>query len=334
MQRYWFRPLLVIVVLLAYFWCLRPLTVNAAAAIGPAPFPVYSVYEPKPTYVSTDNIYQNLKVPTQITKIGDTYFIVDCYHDQVIYSRDLLRPLPEWKVLTKSVKQPHTIASDGSVYLVDDTENNRILVFEKVSGRLTHTQTLNSIGNRPHYIVYDTITATFYAWSSLTGEMYLLKRQPGTNQVYIEKICRIDELSGIYIRSFTILGDHIYFPSGNNAYITVADKNTFQVVQRYPVDSSIAGMAQIVKIQDYYYITVSTNIHYEQHTATLLRTTDLNTLATGGYEDVFQHFGESGTPYYISQFDQTYYLTHHRTNPGVWSFRIDQNEITSVRPVH
>ena len=31
----------------------------------------------------------DLSVPTYITKVNDTYFIVDCYHNQVIYHDNL-----------------------------------------------------------------------------------------------------------------------------------------------------------------------------------------------------------------------------------------------------
>lgn len=47
----------------------------------------------------------------------------------------------EWDVMTDEISQGHTIASDGEVYLADDTENHRILVFEKEDGKFLHTQT-------------------------------------------------------------------------------------------------------------------------------------------------------------------------------------------------
>ena len=40
------------------------------------------------------NPYATLNVPTDITKIGDLYFIVDCYHNQIIYHVPLLQ-LPD-----------------------------------------------------------------------------------------------------------------------------------------------------------------------------------------------------------------------------------------------
>ena len=44
------------------------------------------------------NPYSDLSVPTYITKVDDTYFIVDCYHNQVIYHENLNDPLYEWHV--------------------------------------------------------------------------------------------------------------------------------------------------------------------------------------------------------------------------------------------
>lgn len=123
------------------------------------------------------NPYFDLSVPTYITKLQDTYFLVDCYHDEIIYSDSLDRKLNEWEVMTDEINRGHTIASDGVVYLTDDTENNRILVFEKEDGRFIHTQTFSDIGIRPHYIVYDETSGYFYALSSMTGELYVFSRE-------------------------------------------------------------------------------------------------------------------------------------------------------------
>ena len=107
------------------------------------------------------NPYPDLSVPTYITKVDNLYFIVDCYHDQIIYHDNLTDPLSQWQVMTDQISKGHTLASDGLIYLADDTENNRILIFEKKDGVFYHTQTFEEIGNRPHYIIYDDNTQTF-----------------------------------------------------------------------------------------------------------------------------------------------------------------------------
>jgi hypothetical protein len=58
---------------------------------------------------ATKNTYDTLNVATYITKIEDTYFIADCYHDQIIYNDNLSDPISDWKVLTNEVHYAHTI---------------------------------------------------------------------------------------------------------------------------------------------------------------------------------------------------------------------------------
>ena len=88
--------------------------------------------DPESAYASlnlTNNYDSALSVPTYVTKVDDLWFIVDCYHNRIIYTDDLGIPLNEWYIMCDQATQPHTMASDGSVYLVEDTENNRVLVF-------------------------------------------------------------------------------------------------------------------------------------------------------------------------------------------------------------
>ena len=276
------------------------------------------------------NPHTSLSVPSCITKIGTDYFIVDTYHDQIICSDSLTRPLVEWQVVTDQISRGHTIAGDGAVYLADDTENDRILVFEKRDGAFLLTQEFNDIGTRPHYVVYDEETERFYAYSSMTGELYVFLRLADSSQVVLEEIRSIEKLNGIYVRSFTIMGDEIYFVSGNSTIIR-ARLSDLSILEEYPVPAEIAGMIQLEKIQDYYYITVSTDLTGSQDYATILRTSDLHSLAAEEYEDIYSCFVGGGTPYYMGNFDGHYYLTEHRI-PGcsIWQFDVIENEIANV----
>lgn len=287
-----------------------------------------------------DNPNPSLSVPTYITKVEDTYFIVDCYHNQIIYNTNLTDPLYEWQVMTSDVSMAHTLASDGLVYVIDDTENNRILIMEKdvnENGQpiFVPTQEFTEIGNRPHYIIYDEPTDTFYAWSSQSGEMYLFRHPKEDSRMYLTEVRSIPSLDGVYVRSFTILGDRIYFVSGNSSIIE-ADLETFHIKKEYPVPDELAGMIQLTPIGDYYYITISTDLTGNQDFATMIRTRDLKDLSEGKYEDVYRNFIGGGTPYYITQIEDTWYLTEHRL-PGhsIWSFQVDnKNNITNVTTVY
>lgn len=286
-----------------------------------------------------DNPNASLNVPTYITKVDDTYFIVDCYNNQVIYHDNLTDPLYEWQIMTNDIAMGHTLASDGLVYLIDDTENNRVLVMEKDQNEngqaiFVPTQEFLDIGNRPHYIIYDEYTDTFYVWSSQNGEMYLFRHAKDDSRMYLTEVHSIPSLSNVYVRSFTIIGDRIYFVSGNSSIIE-ADLYSFKIKKEYPVPPEMAGMIQLTRIQDYYYITISTDITGNQDYATLLRVKDLGDLSTGSYEDVYHYFIGGGTPYYITMIEDSWYLTEHRL-PGhsIWRFQILDNEITNVTSVY
>lgn len=286
-----------------------------------------------------DNPNPTLSVPTYLTKIKDMYFIVDCYHNQVIYNENLTAPLYEWRVMTQDLSLPHTIASDGTVYMIDDTERNRILIMEEsvnLNGQPVYipTQEFTGIGDRPHYVIYHEETDTFYAWSSESGEMFLFRRPKDDSRMYLTEVRSIPSLAGIYVRSFTIIDDNIYFVSGNSTIIE-AKLSTFEIKKEYPVPNELAGMVQLTPIEDYYYITISTDITGNQDYATIIRTKDLDNLIKGEYEDVYDNFVGGGTPYYITGIDDTWYLTEHRL-PGhsIWSFKVTDNRITDVQTLY
>lgn len=286
-----------------------------------------------------DNPNASLNVPTYITKVEDTYFIVDCYNNQVIYHDNLTDPLYEWQIMTNDIAMGHTLASDGLVYLIDDTENNRILIMEKSQNEngqpiFVPTQEFLDIGNRPHYIIYDEYTDTFYVWSSLSGEMYLLRHAKNDSRMYLTEVRSIPSLSNIYVRSFTIIGERIYFVSGNSSIIE-ADLYSFKVKKEYPVPPEMAGMIQLTKIQDYYYITISTDINGNQDYAGMFRVKDLNNLSSGSYEDIYHNFIGGGTPYYMTMIEDSWYLTEHRI-PGhsIWRFQVLDNEIANVTSIY
>lgn len=279
----------------------------------------------------TSNPYTSLSVPTQITKIGTDYFLVDCYHDLILTATSLDTPLNQWLVMSDQINRGHTIAGNGTVYLADDTENHRILVFIKEGNTFIQTQVFENIGNRPHYIEYDAATNRFYALSSLTGELYVFYQEADTTQVQLEKILNIPGMQNTYIRSFSIEEDEIYFAC-NNGTILRTRLEDLTLLEQFSVPAELGGLIQVVKIQDFYYLTVSTDLSGNSDSATILRTRELCNLADYGYEDLYETFGSDGTPYYISSMDGHYFLTQHCYLPGhgVWQFDIIEEDITNV----
>lgn len=279
------------------------------------------------------NHYGKLNLPAQVTQQGSFYFIVDTYNDQVIYSSDLWKPLNEWRVMDRNLNKPHALASDGTVYLVADTDNNRVLCYEYVNGRFQNTQRFDNMGTRPHYIQYDAVSASFFVWSSVTGDMYIIQRLPEYNYMYIKEIRHIYELDGFYVRSFSIEGDEILFPSGNNRYMIVADKETLRVKNQYPVPAEISGMAFAKKIGSYYYMTVSTDEKLSHRNAKIIRTPDLQSLSLGLYENVTGFFPDMHVPYYIDEINRSYYVTSHEGRRSIYKFNVSEDMITDVEIV-
>lgn len=277
------------------------------------------------------NEYPSLSTPTQITKIGEDYFIVDCYHNQILTSKSLEAPLLEWSVLTDQINKGHTIASDGKVYLADDTENNRILIFEKKEDGFYMTQLFENIGVRPHFVTYDEADSRFYVLSSMTDELYVFGCEDESATVFLEEILKIPGLNNVYIRSFTIEDDGIYFVACNGQIICT-DKNDLSIREIYSVPDELAGMVQLTKIQDYYYLTVSTDLLGNQEFATIVRAGNLKELSDGIYEDISEWFIGKGTPYYISYFEDRYYLTQHCMIPGngVYQFKVKDNRLKDI----
>lgn len=276
------------------------------------------------------NDYKDLKTPAQITQQGDYYFIVDTYHDQILYASDLWKPIHEWRVLDRNLNKPHAIASDGQMYLVADTDNNRVLCYEYVNGRFQNTQRFDHMGTRPHYIQYDAASEAFFLWSSVTGDMYIIKKLPEYNYMYIKEMRHIYELDGFYVRSFSIEGDEILFPSGNNCYMIVVDKETLQVKARYPVTPEISGMASGRKIGSYYYMTVSTDEKLRHEAACMIRTPDLDSLSVGLYENVTPLFQDMKVPYYIERINGAYYVTSHEGRRSVYRFEVVGDWVVKV----
>lgn len=303
-----------------------------------------SVITDDTTISQNANIYPSLSVPTDITFIDGRYFIVDCYHSQIIYNDNLSDPLTDWTVLTDNASSEyslgHTIVSDGSVMLADDTENNRVLVFEKSGDGYTLTQTFDEIGNKPHYIVYNENTDAFYCWSSYSGEMYIFRHKKDDTRMYLTNVVTIERLADTYVRSFTIDGDDLYFVSGLPAdgssvfppQILKYDLETFERIESYDVPEEIAGMVQLEHIGSLYYITVSTDLYGSQDAATMICASSIEDISNGKYETVYDTFFEGGgTPYYMGVIDGTWYLTEHRLPAhAIWSFDTDESGVITA----
>lgn len=296
--------------------------------------------------VSKFNEYSDLMTPTYFQHYDGLWFIVDCYHDQIIYSNDLDKPFWKWYVLDKSLNRPHTIAFDGEVYMVDDTEDRMIVAYVKHTNPdgtcwFERVQEFVDMGERPHYVFYCEEDKSFYAWSSMSGQMWVFKRSKDSTKVFLDRSYNIPDLNGVYVRSFMFEGDKAYFVSGTYGNCTIFEttRDTFDVIREIPVAPEIGGMVQITKIENYYYVTSSTSIYGETNLRYVARTDSLEHLMMGQFEDLTTLLlGDEfpGTPYNITKVDDEWCLVVHREGLGapIVHFKVVDDQITDIGTYH
>ncbi len=277
---------------------------------------------------------QGFNVPTQVYSVNGEYFIADAYNQQILYTSNYYDEPSKWYLMGDKLYRPHAIASDGTLYMVVDTDNNRVVTYAKNEQGFQVVECFENVGERPHYIEYDAETGRFYVWSSMTGTMYIYKRAANGLNVTLVKTAYIKDLDGCYTRSFTIDGDNIYLPSMGKNAIYVVKKSNFKVKEIYPVSAELGGMVQVRHEQNYYYLVTSTDASGDQSKAAIVRSASLSGFVDGGYEDIRGKFPElDGIPYYITHLEDGHYYTPvivGQTQPYICRFDIVDDEITNV----
>ncbi|MBO7096961.1 MAG: hypothetical protein J6V94_08380 [Lachnospiraceae bacterium] len=275
------------------------------------------------------NEYASTYVSTQTTYLNGLYFTVDCYHDRVIYAEpeNVGTDTSHWKIMADDLNKPHSICSDGVIYLVTDTDNNRVVTYTRlVTGEFIELQSFENVGIRPHYCVYDQASASFYVWSSYTGEMFIYKRPANGFALRLDKVKRLDYLYGVYTRSFTIDGNNILLCSQGAGGIISVNKRTFALTGVYPVCDDLGGVVQVAHIGSHYYLTTSSDRFGNQSRATVVRSTSLGGFYyPGQYEDVNELLGGlrgSAAPYYLTPAAGVYFARFMGTGGGYNDFAV------------
>lgn len=280
------------------------------------------------------NLYgDSFFVPTQVYQYGVEFYIADAYHHQVLHSSNAASAPYEWHPVGMGLNRPHAIASDGTIYLVVDTDNNRIVTYAKTEAGYQLIESIPNVGIRPHYVEYDKGTGQFYVWSSMTGVMYIYKRSAKGLNLILKKAARIKDLDGYYTRSFTIDGGDILFPCVGRSEVYVVNKKNFKVKAVYPVAAELSEMVQLLHIQNYYYLVTSNDASGEK-APRLVRAAGLADFGNGSYEDIRDQFGDmNGIPYYITQGEDGHYYTpviEGNVNSYICRFDIENDVIRNV----
>lgn len=292
----------------------------------------YIVYKvPEEVLKLDDGVAWNERLysPTQLNKFGELYFINDCWQHRIIYNDNLEAPVSEWKTMTDDIKGGHTLSSDGSIYVCDDTDNNAVRVYVRNESGFELVQTISELCNRPHCTYYDEETGLFYVLGADNGELFVFRNENNT-LVQEQHITFENQISG-YTRTFSIIDGYMYIV-GNSIY-AVDYKNGYNVIAAYSIPEEMQGTVGLCKIQDYYYLTVYTDINYRK-TPAFIRTTDLSSIELGNYENIYDELGLTGTPYMMTEIDGRYYVAEVDQGNGIVGFDVVDNAICNVNNLY
>ena len=265
-----------------------------------------------------------LYIPTEIRKINNKYFIVDCYHHRIIYSDDVSKQYNEWNTIDYEFCKTHSIAGDTDTYVVVNTEKNELIVLDE---NLEFKQKISNAGSRPHHVIY--YNGKFYVLMSTTTvsiNVYVKNESTGLLELESENVISyINSTSAnAYVRSMSIIDGYFYLPCATNGHVYKISIDDFSLVEDYTINTEYGGFNFISKIGTTWFITSTGDTNYNIVPA-LLKTSDLTVAPT-----VDTTFNMTGTPYYIEYFDDKYWIPELYSNNCIRSFEVVDGEITNV----
>jgi ABC-type polysaccharide/polyol phosphate transport system ATPase subunit len=284
--------------------------------------------EDSETVVDLTAYKNSLYSPTYINQIGEQYFIVDCWHHRVIYNDNLTDPIGNWDYLPGSYSNPHSIASDGEVFLVEDTKNDKVKVLKRRGATFAEIQSIGNIGSQPNKLIYDSTHKVFYGISASSQEVFVLKNSG--KEVTVEKVVKLDYLKTSYVRTISLIEGKLYFVSGPGKIIVASvDDSKFEMVAEYHLPFEFQGMNEIAKFGSHYYISVYQN-GAGDIAPRIIRTKDLRSIDKN-YEDLYEKLHLKGVPYSFSVIKDRMYLTEIDSHSAVMSFSLSDDNISDIQ---
>lgn len=281
-----------------------------------------------------EKIKGRLYTPTCMEKIGDNYWIVDCWHNRVIYSSQLT-DLSEWSVLDSKLWHPHSICGGKGIYAVENTEKGSVCFYQEEKGRFEKFDEV-SLGKIPHRLIYDDTRDIFWVLGGGTQEIYGIRSVNGR----MELCCRqkIEELQSSYVRSMRMIHDRFYLVSGPGAILELAfSGGQFLVENRYEVPLRYYEMNDIIFFDGFFWISVYVSREHSfqrRIQPALLRVRLLEDFMAGKYEDLYHLLGMRGIPYYFSWIDGKLCIPEIDTYSRIVLYDVNEGELTVNRVLY
>jgi hypothetical protein len=263
-----------------------------------------------------------LYTPTYFTKIGDSFVIVDTWHHRILYSESLDPDLTRWKILSETLGGPHSIATDGNIAVYDDTGHGNLRAARKI-GLVTFDKTpedgveeyeyVFDVGTRPHRVIYDDATESFYSIASGSQEILRVTNELG--RLVVQHRQTLDFLNRAYTRSMAIIDGNIFFVTRAHGIIEATYRNdVFEYVRTYPVPEFMDDLNDVFRSEAGWYYVTSTP-------GAIVRCRSLDDLATENYEYLTDLLGLEGTPYYPAEVEGRIYVPQITQHSGIISFQ-------------
>lgn len=272
--------------------------------------------------VNTELTWEDrLYTPTQIVKIDDKYFIEDCWHHRIIYSTDLNLPINKWNILTDDIMGGHSIADCNDFIIIDDTDEDKLLVFKKsmeyelvqeiyidwyIPKSITYGEPTKEL-SRPHYVLYDSENNKVYVSLSWAGSVISFYEKNGKffyDQFYY--------IADSYLKFLNYFDGYFYLVAEGSVLEGNFTETSFEINNKYSLPDELEnlGINFIAKIKDMYYISTWSN-------GGLYSFETFDDLQDGYYNNIGSDLGIKGIPYYITCFDNEYYITDIVNNSGI-----------------
>ena len=260
---------------------------------------------------------KRLHTPTLLTKLNDTWFLVVCWQHRILFNDDLDPDLGSWQILDDTLSGSHSIASNGIIYVVDNTGSHGLRVYSRKGEVFTVVQEISDLGKRTHRVIYAPVPKAFFVLSSNSQDLYKFEVE-GERLTLVEHR-PLSFLEGQYTRSVTLHDDHLYFTSGPGAILKVRHRDgSYTVVERHTVPEKMKSMNDVFPASDgWWYLTATPQA--------FIRTRDLASLARGEYEDLQEKLGFAGTPYYLFEENGRLWIPQITQHSGVVSFKLSDN---------
>jgi len=270
--------------------------------------------------LSAATTYQDrLYTPTQIAKLFGTYFIVDCWHHRILYSKKITTRLSDWNVLDDNLAGPHSIASNGSIYVADNTGRHALNIYRPSSdNKFELIQTVPNIGRRPHRVLYDFPNKQFLVVGSMDQSIHICIEKDGKLMVVFQR--EVTQLEKQYCRSITIKDDVLYFVGSNDILMFELKRHALgEMIRKIKLNEKYTGSNDLFFLDDSAGLLTSTP-------KTIVSFKSLSDLERGTAADLSLLF--RGTPYYIERFDNKVWIPEINEHSAInFSNSLDSNSL-------